>query len=90
MKDWKNDPRIEHMDKKKLNILETLTSNIHGQSPKELFPLVMAAIQAAKKQGLSFTEEETSLLIEILKEQQTPEEAKKTEKMLKLFRSNKK
>lgn len=90
MKDWKNDPRIANMDKKKLRILETLTSNIHGQSPQELFPMIMAAIQAAQKQGLSFTEEETSLLIEILKEQQTPAEAAKTEKMLKLFRSVKK
>lgn len=90
MKDWKNDPRIANMDKKKLSILETLTANIHGQSPKELFPMIMAAIQAAQKQGLSFTEDETSLLIEILKEQQTPAEAEKTEKMLKLFRSVKK
>ena len=42
MSDWKQDPRLKNISPEKLQLLEKLASGIHGKSPNEAMPLLMA------------------------------------------------
>ena len=48
-------------------------------------PLLMAALSSAKSQGLSFTQEEMNLIIELFKSSASKEEAERINKLLNIF-----
>lgn len=75
--DWKQDERIKNIDPEKLNLLTALSQNIHGNSPSEVMPLLMAAMTQANSKGLSFSEEETDLIIQILTEKMSTADKQK-------------
>ena len=85
MNDWKNNPKLKNIAPEKLVLLEKLAQGMQGKTPAETMPLLMAALSSAKAQGLSFTQDEMDLIIELLKSSASKEEAARIEKMLKLF-----
>lgn len=85
MSDWKKDPRLKNISPEKLFLLEKLASGMHGKSPNEAMPLLMAALSSAKAQGLSFTQEEMNLIIELLKGSASKEEGERIDKLLNIF-----
>ena len=85
MNDWKQDPRLKNIIPEKLQLLEKLASGIHGKSPNEAMPLLMAALSSAKSQGLSFTQEEMNLIIELFKSSASKEDAERINKLLNIF-----
>lgn len=89
MNDWKNNPKLKNIAPEKLALLEKLAQGMKGKTPAETMPLLMAALSSAKAQGLSFTQDEMDLIIELLKSSASKEEAGRIEKMLKLFHANK-
>jgi len=64
--DWKCDTRVQKMDPKKIEFLTAMTAKIQ-QTPKDhlLNQFMMLNAEAAKK-GISFSNQETELLSEIL------------------------
>ena len=52
--------------------------------------MVMGAVNTAKQEGIQFTPNETDLIIEILKQNMTPEEQRKADQLLMLMRNFKK
>lgn len=85
MSDWKKDPRLKNISPEKLILLEKLSSGIHGKSPNEAMPLLMAALSSAKAQGLSFTQDEMNLIIDLFKSSASKEEAERINKLLTIF-----
>ncbi len=85
MNDWKKDERLKDISPEKLQLLEKLASGIHGKTPNEAMPLLMAALSAAKAKGLSFTTEEMNLIIDLLKSSASKAEAERIEQLLKIF-----
>lgn len=85
MNDWKKDPRLKDISPEKLQLLEKLASGIHGKSPNEAMPLLMAALSTAKAKGLSFTTEEMNLIIDLLKNSASKAEAERIEHLIKIF-----
>lgn len=85
MSDWKEDKRLKDISPEKLQLLEQLASGIHGKTPNEAMPLLMAALSAAKAKGLSFSSEEMNLIIDLLKNSASKAEAERIEHLLKIF-----
>ena len=60
-----------------------------GESPtlsdKEKLPFLMALASSTKKNNISFSGEEVSLIIEVIKEYSSPEELSKMNKILSMF-----
>ena len=71
---WKNHPALKTMDPKKLEIMELLVRQCQGKSLETVLPDLMAASSRLAELGLSFTNAETSIIIDALKEGMSPEE----------------
>ena len=79
--EWKNDPRLAGMDPVKLQYIEKIAAQISARSKSELLPALQAE---ARKNDISFTDQETALLISIITSGMPPDEKKKVE-MLHFF-----
>lgn len=83
--EWMKDERIAHIDPVKLQFLQKLVFELQQLSDKEKLPFLMALASSTKKKNISFTEEEVSQIIEVIKEYSSPEEISKMNKVLSMF-----
>ena len=49
--------------------------------------MIMGAVNSAKQEGISFSPNETDLIVEILKQNMSPEEQRKADQILMLMRN---
>ena len=84
---WKNHPALVGMDPRKLFLLTKVSEKIEGKSEQETMPILMAAMNSARKQNLSFTPEELEILFSILKEGKTKEELDKIDQTMDFARN---
>jgi hypothetical protein len=89
-KDWLHDPRISQISPAKRALLESLIEKSRGKKQKDLLPFLTAAMAEAKKQNVTLTSGEASLLIEVFMENLTPEEKEKAKQVLNLAKKAKK
>lgn len=80
-KGWMDDPSLKGIDTAKLEMLSALASQGAGKSRGELLPFLMAAASRSRAAGASFSPEETSLILNVLKQGKSPEEAAKIDRM---------
>lgn len=85
--EWMRDASLKNIDPSKLDFLQKLVFEINSLSDKEKLPFLLALANRAKKENISFNEEEVSTIIEVLKKHSTPEEVRKMDMMLKKFQS---
>lgn len=71
---WKTNKVLENVDPKKLQIMELLITQCQGKNISEILPNIMTASSRMSEQGLSFTNTETTIILDALKEGMTPEE----------------
>lgn len=76
---------MEHIDPRKLAILVDLANEAEGKSLNQSLPFIMNASNKLKSQNLSFTKDESNLLIQILSEGLSPAEKQKLEMMYQMF-----
>lgn len=81
---WINHPSLKNIDAAKLQMLMSLTQQGKGKSQNELLPFLMAAASKSKANGTSFTNEESSLIVQVLKQGKSPEECAKIDQMMSL------
>ena len=74
MIDWMIIPAMKNIDPIKLELIKTAASKTSGKSGKELAPIMIALISGANKQGIRFTPEEMTLILDILKDGKSKEE----------------
>lgn len=65
---------LSDLDPKKLEIIEFVISNCQGKPLELILPDLMAAASRLSEQGLSFTNEEISIIMDGLKETMSLEE----------------
>ena len=53
---------------------------------KDMMPFLLGTLSSAKKQNIQFTKPETELMISILKQSMSPEEAEKADKIIRLMK----
>lgn len=65
----------------KIQVMKELVESMEGKSMKEAAPLLMNATAKLKSNNMSFTPQETTILLEILTKDMSPQEKAKVEMM---------
>ena len=84
--DWKSNPRLQGMDKNKLNMLQDLAEQGIGKSPSDMLPFLMNAASQGKNSGLNFSSNEISAILEVMKMGKSPQEVAKMDRIVNLMR----
>ena len=77
--EWKHDPRLAGMDPVKLQYIEKIAAQVSSQSKTEILPTLLSLQAEARKNDISFTDQETARLISIITSGMPPDERKKVE-----------
>jgi hypothetical protein len=87
MKDleWINHPAMKNIDARKLAILVDLANEAEGKSADKALPLMIKANAKMKALGLTFTQDETDLLVTILTKDMSPADKQKLEVIKKML-----
>lgn len=85
-KRWQDDPKLKNMDKEKLEMLQRFADQGAEQNMSAMLPFLMNAASRGRSQGLSFTPDEISAIMEVLKAGKSPREAAKLDKIVNLMR----
>nr|WP_177295881.1 hypothetical protein [uncultured Blautia sp.] len=83
---WQNNPRLANMDKSKLEMLQNLAEQGTGKSASEMLPFLMSAASRGKNNGLNFSSDEISAVLEVLKAGKSPQEAAKMDRIVNLMK----
>lgn len=78
---WLNEPAFKNMHPLKLKVLTDLTKEAAGKPLSQTIPYILKAQQTLKASNLSFSKEESALLIEILTKDMSLEEKQQVERL---------
>lgn len=81
---WINHPDLQNIPPEKLILLTELLNQSSQKKPEELIPFFLAATSKAESMGTSFSDSETDIILEVLKQNMTPEQQSKIEMIRKL------
>lgn len=86
--DWMKSANVNGIDPLKLQMLNSIASQGSQKGMSELLPFLMSSLSHTQKKsgGLSFTSKEMDCIIEALKQNKTPEETARIERMLQLVK----
>ena len=74
----------------KIQVMKELAEEMQGKAMKDAAPLLMAATSKLKSHNLSFSPEESAILLEILTKDMNPQEKAKVEMMKNVIRKQRK
>lgn len=86
---WMSDERITSIPKVKLDFLQKIFFESKNLTQKEQLPFFMALAGRAKKDNISFSQDEINLIMEVIKDHSSPEEVAKINQTIKLFKNRK-
>ena len=81
---WKNDERLNNISTEKLDTLTNIISGAKGLSNEVIIPFFIKKTNEAASMGIYFSDEETELIIDVLKADMTPEQIKKIDMIKKM------
>lgn len=87
MNEWMNHPAMKQLDSTKLELIKAAADQTQGKSGKSLAPVMMNLITGANKKGIRFTNEEVSLILDILKDGKSVEEKMQIDHMINVISS---
>ena len=82
---WTNNPKIKNIDPRKLTILLELMKESEGKPMDKLVPLIMSTNKKLQDQDLTFSKDESDMMIEILSKNMTPKEKMQFEMIKKMM-----
>ena len=83
---FKNNPVFQNLSPEKLSFLMNFASSTKPTEMKDMAPFLLGTLNSAKKQNIQFTKPESELLISILKQNMSSEEAKKADRIIQLMK----
>lgn len=84
-KDFFSTPEFQKLHPVKKQIIQELASDRESMSPETMLSKVMTINKELSKRNLNFSKEESSLLIQILKQSMSPSDQKKVDLLMGLF-----
>lgn len=78
---------LKNMHPMKVQIIKELEKKAAGKGVKSMMPLIMEAMQKLKANNLSFSQEEVSVLLEIMTKDMSSEEKQRVEMMKQVVRN---
>lgn len=82
---WLKDPVVERMDPRKRQVLINLVKEVEGKNMNQGIAALMSANRELSSQGLSFTSEETNILIKRITENLSPQEKQKAQMVMQMM-----
>ena len=82
--EWMNNPAMKQIDPAKLELIRMAAERTSGRSGRDLVPVMLALINGADRQGIRFTPDEMTLILEILKEGKSEEEQAQIDRTAKM------
>lgn len=77
--EWMNDPRVKSIDPRKLEVIELFVGQNQSKSPEQLIPEIVTLNTKLRSMNLEFTNQDSELILDILKESMTFEERKRVD-----------
>lgn len=78
-------PEFNHLHPVKQQIIKEIIQNNSFTSPEVILPKILSVNKELEKRNLSFTRDETTLLINIMKENMSTAEQQKVDMLMGLF-----
>lgn len=78
---WIHNPALQNIHPKKMSVITELVQNTEGKPIAQSIPFLMQANKDLQKEGLSFTEEESMLIMELLTRDLSSEEKERITRM---------
>ena len=85
--EWMNNPAMKNIDPAKLELIRMAASKTSGKTGKDLAPVMLALITSANRQGIQFTSDEVTLILEILKQGKSKEEQEQIDRTVQMTSS---
>jgi hypothetical protein len=86
---WTNNPKLKNVDPRKLAILLDLVKEAEGKPMDKLVPLLVNTNKRLQQQNMTFSKDESEIMIEILTKNMTPKEKQQFEMIKKIMASKK-
>lgn len=83
---WMDDPAVAHIDKSKLDFLQSLVFESQSLTKEQMMPFLMAIAKRGMDNHISFTNDEVETITSTIRKYSTPEELDKIDKLMKLRR----
>ncbi|MCI8634813.1 MAG: hypothetical protein HFJ05_04340 [Eubacterium sp.] len=83
----KDNDNFKNISPEKISFLMQFAAQNKSGNAREMSNMIMGAISSAQKKGIQFTPNETDLIIEVLKQNMSPEEQHKADQLLNLMRN---
>lgn len=83
---FQNNSAFQNLSPEKLQFLMNFANMKKPSQMQEMLPFLFASMNRARKENIQFTPTESDLLIEILKQNMSPEECAKVDKVLELIK----
>lgn len=77
MNNFENDPRLKNLSPIKRKIILELAAGSEKKSMEQLLPEIMQLNRELQKRNLSFSKEESNLIMDIMAEQASPSDKQK-------------
>ena len=81
---WMDDPVLNGISNEKLEMLTKIIEGAKGMEPKQMLTYFIQQSNIAGKNGINFTNAETNLILNVLKEDMPPEEVKRIDMVKKI------
>lgn len=78
---------MKNMDPAKVELIRMAAEQTAGKSGKDLAPVMLALITGANRQGIRFTPDEVTLILEILKKGKNKKEQSQIDRMMQMTSS---
>lgn len=79
---WMDNPRMQKLDPAKRELIRMAYEKTRGKSGRALAPVMMSIVTGAGQKGIRFTQDEISLILELLKEGKSDAEKAQIEQMV--------
>lgn len=80
---WMEDSSVAHIDKAKLDFLQSLVYESRSLTKEQMLPFFMAAAKRSRDSHISFSREEISTITAAIRKYSSPEELDKIDKLIK-------
>jgi hypothetical protein len=87
MNEWMNHPAMENLDPLKLELIKAAAAQTKGKTGNSMATVMMALVTSARKNGISFSQEEMTLILNVLKDGKSKEEQDQIDSMVSMVTS---
>ena len=83
---WMDDPAVAHIDRSKLDFLQSLVFESQSLTKEQMLPFFMSVAKKGMEKKISFNSEEVEIITSTIRKYSSPEELDKIDKLEKLMK----